>query len=145
MNPCDDPGLVQYICRRDTFRPRTRHAARWLNPHSDYALASAYEPRTEEAWQQAHEDGFSFAAVVEAGQIVAMAAVWRCAETIWALAQVSTRDPGRRGKGLAQSVCSFVTKYIIETGHVARLTTSVDNAPMRRAAERIGYQREGFE
>lgn len=138
---------IHYTCSPDSFRPRTRHAVRWLNPYTDYELASAYwdlrpdNHLSRETWLEAHEMGYSYAAVVEEGKIIATAAVWRYSEEAWELAAVSTLDPASRRKGYAKSVCSFVTKYILETHHVATVSAGADNIAMQRTAESIGYRR----
>jgi hypothetical protein len=141
------PRSVFYACRTETFRPRTRHAVRWLNPHSDYALARAYwnlKPGNDlslEHWQEAHDLGFSYAAVVENEQIISLAAVLRYSDAAWELAAVSTNNPANRLRGYAKSTCSFVTKYILGTRRTATVGTGLDNTAMQRTAESIGYQK----
>ena len=64
------PKKLYYACTSDTFRPRTRYAVRWLNPYEDYDLARAYwnlkpdNDLSREHWLEAHQMGYSYAAVV---------------------------------------------------------------------------------
>ncbi len=149
----DLPRRVFYACTTENFRPRTRHKVRWLNPHKDYPLARAYwltggsGDLSEENWQEAHNLGYSYAAVVDGedqqARILSIAAVLRYSEAAWELAAVSTNDPELRRKGYSTSVCSFVTQYILGTGRIATVSTGITNEAMQKTAEKIGFLRVG--
>lgn len=140
-----------YACTEETFRPRTRHAVRWLNPHTDYDLARAYwnlkpgNDLTVQTWLGAHDMGYSYAAVVEeensVPRIVSTAAAWRFSGAAWELSAVSTLAEEYRQKGCATSVSSFVTSYILGAGRIATCSTSAANTAMQKTAEGIGYLR----
>jgi acetyl esterase/lipase len=140
------PQSVYYACTEATFRPRTRHAVRWLNPHSDYILARDYwgllpgNDLSHSTWMEAHDLGYSYAGVLHEERLVSVAAVWRYSAVAWELAAVSTVDPAHRQHGNARSTCSFITNYILGTGRVATVQTHADNHPMRRTAESIGFR-----
>lgn len=150
------PQLAYYALTKNTFRPRSRHAVRWLSPHQDYPLARDYwltcpsagqDILTQDDWQQAHELGTSYAAVTsgegEHERILSIAAVVRYSEVAWEVGDVSTADPAFRRQGLGTSACSFVAQYILGSGRIATLTTSLDNRPLHQTAEKIGFVRVG--
>ncbi len=133
---------VYYVCTRATFRPAPPQPACWLDCASDYSLVrdfwSAYAALTPEVWAEAHVQGYTYAAVIEDSAIVALAAAWRYSDEAWELAAVSV-DPAHRRRGYGRAVCSFVTAHILEAGRRATCTTGIDNTPMRKTAESIGF------
>jgi len=54
-------------------------------------------------------------------------------------------EPADRGKGVGSDAVATVTRYLFEDegAHRVQVSTAVDNAGMRRAAERAGYRYEG--
>jgi RimJ/RimL family protein N-acetyltransferase len=54
-------------------------------------------------------------------------------------------DPAERGSGIGSSALALVVGHLFEQegAHRVQLTTDVDNAAMRRAAERVGFVLEG--
>lgn len=140
------PEMAFYACTPDSFRPKTRHAVRWLSPYEDYELAKAYwnfaqgRDLSRQSWLDAHDKGFSYAAVVEEERIVSLAAVFRSSDAVWELSEICTNDPANRCKGYATSACSFVTKYILDTGHIATISTKVGDQALGRLVEKIGFR-----
>jgi predicted GNAT family acetyltransferase len=106
-----------------------------------FPLVQEFWPeQTPEGWQEAREEGFQYCAVIEHGQLQAMAAVWRYSEATWEVASVYTR-PEARGHGYAQAVVSFVTAAILNAGKRATCSAASDNPAMQRVAESVGFQR----
>ena len=137
-----DTRHINHECTGQTFRPRLDYPVRWLDVEQDYELARAYWtlPLTREDWRQFREDGYEYAAVVEEGRIVSLAAAWRYSDSAWEVAAVST-VPAARRKGYARTVVSFVTAYILASGRKATCLTLRDNLPMQRTAESVGFYR----
>jgi RimJ/RimL family protein N-acetyltransferase len=54
-------------------------------------------------------------------------------------------DGGDRGQGLGAEAVAAITRHLFddEGAHRVQLTTDVQNAPMRRVAERLGFTFEG--
>lgn len=95
-------------------------------------------PLTEEEWSSFERDGYTYCATAEGKMILAIAAVWRCSDSAWEVAAVSTRE-GFRQRGLAKSVVSFATRHILEAGKLATCTTGEENLAMRKTVEAVGY------
>jgi RimJ/RimL family protein N-acetyltransferase len=135
---------VKYECTHHTFHPDMRYPVRWLDWEPDYPLAQAIWPETlpltRAVWLEARDAGYRYCAVIEHGQIQAMAAVWRYSDAAWEVAAVRTRPDARR-QGYAKSVVSFVTACILDAGKRATCTTRWDNEAMQRTAESVGFQR----
>jgi GNAT superfamily N-acetyltransferase len=132
---------IEYECTPMSFQPLQRHPVRWLEWEQDYPMVQAVWPeQTPEGWQEAREEGFQYCAVIESGQLQAIAAVWRYSEAAWEVASVYTR-PEARLRGYAQAVVSFVTAEILKAGKRATCSAGFDNQFMQRVAERVGFQR----
>lgn len=54
-------------------------------------------------------------------------------------------DPADRGVGIGRTALGLLVRHLFEEEHAHRiqLTTDVDNAPMRRVADRLGFTLEG--
>ena len=143
MTELSDPQYISYECTRQTFRPVMIYPVRWLDWEEDYLLVQEFWPsQTPNGWYHARQEGFQYCAVIEHGQIRALAAVWRYSDTTWEVASVYTQ-PGVRGKGYAKAVVSFVTAYILEMDKRATCNTSRDNRAMQRVAESVGFRQFG--
>jgi GNAT superfamily N-acetyltransferase len=133
---------VYYTCTLDTFRGMSTKPVRWLDYESDYALVrdywSAYSFLSPETWSEARAASYTYAAIIEDDAIVALAAAWRYSEEAWELAAVLVEQEHRQ-LGYGRTVCSFVTDFILKAGKRATCTTAIDNIPMRKTAECIGY------
>ena len=133
--------FVTYQCTRMSFQPLQRHPVRWLEWEHVYHLVEVFWPeQTPEGWREAHEEGYQYCGVIEAGQLQAIAAVWRYSEEAWEVASVHTRPEVRR-RGYAQTMVSFVTAEILRAGKRATCSTSSDNRAMQKVAESLGFQR----
>lgn len=132
---------ITYECTRPNFPSSPRHPVRWLEWEQDYPLVQVFwTEQTPVGWQQAREEGFQYCAVIEYGQIQAMAAIWRYSEAAWEVASVYTQPEARR-RGYAQAVVAFVTIAILRAGKRATCSTAYDNRAMQRVAESVGFQR----
>jgi predicted GNAT family acetyltransferase len=135
---------IAYRCDIDSFQPAQRHEVRWLDAprtdgDGDFELLAEFERhRGQTLSLDDVRTGFTYAAVVQDGSIVARAARWSYSDESWELAAVFTVER-RRGEGLARSVCSFVTAFILAAGKVATCHTPESNIGMRRVAESLGY------
>jgi predicted GNAT family acetyltransferase len=138
---------IAYRCDIDSFKPDQRHEVRWLDALSDvdgdFDLLAEFERHrgqtfSREDLRTVTDQGFTYAAVVQDGAIMARAARWDYSDESWELAAVFTLER-RRGEGLARSVCTFVTGFILAAGKVATCHTPESNTGMRRVAESLGY------
>ncbi|MHB1355676.1 MAG: GNAT family N-acetyltransferase [Anaerolineae bacterium] len=132
---------VDYACTRETFLPALPFPARWLDREGDSALLRAYwkdDTILPEFLTEARNAGYTYTAIIETGEIIALAAVWRYSEESWELAAVSV-DVDHRQRGYGGAICSFVTAYILDADKLATCNTRVDNTPMRQTAESIGF------
>lgn len=140
------PRYARFICREATARTVSGTACAWLDIPRDVALlneywrASGHPGMPTDEWEQIARDGYRYAAIVESGKIVAIAAAWKRSEDEWELAAVSTRE-GYRRQGCGTAVCAFVTDHILAEGRHATCTTRRDNAAMITTARKLGYER----
>ena len=136
-----DTQYIEYECTPMSFQPLQRHPVRWLEWEQDYPMVQVFWPeQTPQGWQEAREEGFQYCAVIEHGQLQAIAAVWRYSEAAWEVASVYTRPEARR-RGYAQAVVTFVTSAILGAGKRATCSAGSDNLAMQRVAESVGFQR----
>ena len=136
---------TKLICDRATFLATECSSARWLDWDADFEMARQYWsaipcPLERTDWEQARDAGYRYCAVLQDKQIVALAAEYRFSDAAWMLAAVSTAKAHRR-RGYGKKVCSFVTAHILESVRLATCETRVDNVPMIRTAESIGFRR----
>ncbi|MBT5532759.1 hypothetical protein HOK31_06825 [Candidatus Poribacteria bacterium] len=135
--------FARFICRKGDLRPLPTDACRWLDIPDDIALLSEYAahcghaPMTRSECEQIARDGFTYAAVVQDGVIVSMAA-WQRSASAWELAAVSTRT-GHRRQGYGAAVCAFMTDEILAKGRQATCTTRRDSVAMIATARELGY------
>jgi RimJ/RimL family protein N-acetyltransferase len=136
-----DQQYVTYECTPPNFQPLLHHPVRWLEWEQDYPLVQVFWPvQTPGGWQEAREQGFRYCAVIEHGQIQAIAAVWRYSEPAWEVASVYTRPEARR-RGYAQAVVCFATAAILGARKRATCSTAYHNRAMQAVAESVGFQR----
>jgi GNAT superfamily N-acetyltransferase len=134
------PAHVNLECVPETFRPDAGHAVRWLDAEADYPLARDFWfiPISREDWLGFRAEGYGYAAAVEGGRIVSLAAVWRYSDAAWEAAGVATRPDARR-RGYGRAAVSFVTAAILGAGRRATCLTAADNVAMQRTAQSVGY------
>jgi RimJ/RimL family protein N-acetyltransferase len=136
--------LISLACTLETYRPYDDERVRWLDWERDLALARGLWaddlPLTRQAWEKARTLGYRYCALIECGQAVARAGVWRCSERAWEAVAVRT-VPAFRRRGHGQAVVSYVTRSILQAGRLAMCTTAADNEAMLRTAESVGYRR----
>jgi RimJ/RimL family protein N-acetyltransferase len=136
---------LSYVCTRDSFLPVSAEGVRWLAPKADYyryeqmLLTRGVEPPEYGAWLEWHEQGYGFAAYVQRGTVLSVAAVLRQPEGDWQLAGVRTLD-AHAGHGYATAVSSFVTNYIVHERGAAACELADEDAAMRHILEKLGYR-----
>jgi RimJ/RimL family protein N-acetyltransferase len=135
--------MIYFICAREDFVPMPTPGVRWLDKVAEYELARRYWEGFGQdlsccTWDKAHEFGYSYAALIEDGQIVSSAGVWRFSEAVWEVSAVSTWSAFRR-LGYSRRVVTFVTAYILQEGRLPALSTLDDNHAMTATALRVGF------
>ncbi len=135
-----EPKYVNLECVRETFRRDDSFSVRWLDWAEDYGLARDFWfiPISREDWLGFRDEGYEYAAALDGGGIVSLAAVWRYSEPAWEAAGVATR-PDARQRGHGRAVVSFVTAAILAAGRRATCLTAADNLAMQRTAQSVGY------
>ena len=137
---------ARFICREWHGSAPSDGACRWLDIPHDIPLlnerwrAAGGAGLPDAEWEQIARDGYQYAAIVQDGVIVAIAAAWKRSAGEWELAAVSTRE-GYRRQGHAAKVCAFVTAYILGEGRHATCTTRLDNRGMIATALKLRYER----
>jgi RimJ/RimL family protein N-acetyltransferase len=151
----DEPAVLRG--RRVTLRPyrseevdlveagfRVKDAARWLPlgppPRSELR-------RRVEAGGRFVDGRIDLALEAEGrlvGEVDARRPRWCLPPGVFELG-VSVFDPADRGRGFGSEAVALLTEHLFESGeaHRVELTTDVDNAAMRTAAERLGFVAEG--
>jgi RimJ/RimL family protein N-acetyltransferase len=151
----ENEKIVALICTPETFTPVGHEEVRWLDQDEDLGLYQQSsrdrqaDPLSPEGsvgvpersdWEEWHDQGYRYCALIQDGMILARAASWTYSETAWELAAVWTHED-HRGRGYAKAVCSFVTAHIL--AGPGRATCHTSNPAMIRVAESLGYQRAG--
>ena len=136
--------MVLFACTRDTFIPVDTTRVRWLIKDVDYELARDYwrkrhSPLSYKDWATAHTVGYQYAAILDQGQVISCAGVWRFSEPAWEVAAVSTLEPYRH-KGHGKQVVAYVTAHILEANRLATCSTGNENTAMIATAKSVGFQ-----
>lgn len=121
------------------------HRVRWLGwGEADFMELRLFWPTdlplTQAILDEARVDGYQYCIGSVGAMPAGCGAVWRYSDTAWEVAGIQTL-PAYRGQGVAKSVVSFITSYILVNGRQATLTTAVDNIPMQKVAEAVGFVR----
>lgn len=87
-------------------------------------------------------------AVVEEGRTVGSAQARRCERTMFpGIFEIGLNvfSPDDRGRGVGRRTVALMATYLFDERGARRvqLTTDLDNAAMRRVAERLGFSHEG--
>jgi RimJ/RimL family protein N-acetyltransferase len=137
-----EAALVSLICTSTTYRASDTSGVRWLDRDADYELVRAMWPSEipllRGDWEEAHDAGYRYCALLEEDRIVSIAAEWRYSDNAWETAAVRTLASCRR-QGYGKRVVAFVTAHILTSGRVATCHTASDNVAMIRAALSVGY------
>jgi hypothetical protein len=138
---------LTYLCTRESFKPAPVTGVRWLAPQADFyryeqmLLTRGVDPPTYDSWLEWHTQGYGFAAYVQQGTVLSVAAVLRQPEGDWQLAGVRTLD-AHTGKGYATAVSSFITQYIVTERGRAACELADQDAAMLHILVKLGYTRD---
>ncbi|HEY3289962.1 MAG TPA: GNAT family N-acetyltransferase [Anaerolineae bacterium] len=135
--------MVHLTCLLDTLTPIDCSAVRWLDRDVDFDLArelwaALQQELTYADWVEAHNLKYTYAAIVEYGKVISLAAEWRYFESAWEVAAVVTRE-GYRRRGYSKRVVAFVTAHILQNGRRPTCTTRDDNTAMLATAKSVGF------
>lgn len=136
--------MITLTCDRSSFEPTDFSNVRWLDWDADFERAQRfwppYAPLSRQIWDQARRDGYRYCAIIEGGEIAAIATEYRFSDEAWMVAAVRTGALFRR-RGYGKSVVSFVAAHILAAGRLATCVTRDDNIAMIRTAESVGFRR----
>lgn len=140
---------IDYINKLKIFYPNAKAEIRWIKLPEDlysiYLFSKDRKPdlvfdenESYELFQKWYENGCIYCAMFINGKIVATAAVEKYSDTKWETSDVRVMS-SERGKGYAKQICFFVTKFILENGHIATCRTEEDNIPMQKVIQSLRF------
>jgi RimJ/RimL family protein N-acetyltransferase len=140
---------IDNIDKLKKFYLQEESTIKWLNLQKD--LYSVYlfskdrkpdiifdEKELFETFQKWSANGCIYCAIFADERIVGMAAVEKYSEDKWETADVRVIR-SERNKGYAKQICYFVTKFILDSGHIATCRTEEDNIPMQKVIHALGF------
>lgn len=136
--------MLYACCTAETFTPFELTGCQWLQRDSDFKIAEWYwqqlnSPLKHETWITAYKYGYQYAVILDQGKPICCAGVWRYSGKSWDVCAVSTL-PQYRQRGYSKRIVSFITTYILESGHIATVRTSETNIAMITTAKKVGFQ-----
>ena len=135
--------MVHLCVTGELSQPANVWPVRWI-AEDDYEAFSkpwsnGVQGWTLEEWRQLQDEGYSYCGVFENGVLCSVAGVWKRACDVWEVIAVDTREEYRR-QGMAKSVVSFVTEYILQHVKVASYTCRENNIASIGTAQNVGFR-----
>jgi RimJ/RimL family protein N-acetyltransferase len=119
---------------------------RWLKMPEDYEvfcehLRERYLHRvfSLDDWLKWDKQGTPYCGLFKDGKMVARAAAEKYLDNKWETADVRVWR-SERGKGYANQICYFVTKFILENSKIATCRTEEDNISMKGVINALGFK-----
>lgn len=136
--------MKYFVCTEQNLYPVPVNEVSWLDREKDYERAKTYWAKHGlelpfSMWQEAHESGYQYAAIIDNEEIVSCAAVWRFSDDAWEVSAVTTLEAYRR-QGYSKKIVSFITRFILDGGRTATTSTQDDNIAMIATAKSVGFQ-----
>jgi len=135
---------MMHLCvTKELFNPANIWLVRWINEDNYEAFSKPWgkgvQGWTLEEWRRLQKEGYSYCGVLLNGNICSIAGVWKRACDVWEVIAVGTKEKYRR-QGMAKSVVSFITEYILQHVNVASYTSRESNIASIRTAQSVGFR-----
>lgn len=141
--------VVKFICTKDDFDKVYDESVTKFDAFENYDMLNEFFGKHDRKLMEekcSYFDGYDFQAwddyvIIENGEIIARAGIWKMNDECWEVAGVST-VPEYRKKGYGERVVRSCIALILKEGKVATCTTKKTNIPMINTALKAGFKIE---
>lgn len=139
--------VVKFICTKDDFEGMADVRVELFDAFENYDMLNEFFGKHDKKLMEdknTYFDGYDFESwddyvIIENGEIIARAGIWKMNDSEWEVAGVSTL-PEYRKKGYGETVVRSCIAKILESGKVATCTTKTTNTPMINTALKAGFK-----
>ncbi len=141
--------VVKFICAKEDFKGEADERVQLFDAFENYDMLNEFFGKHDKKLMEDKDtyfDGYDFASwddyvIIENGEIIARAGIWKMNDECWEVAGVSTL-PKYRKKGYGEAVVRSLIAKILESGKVATCTTKTTNKPVINTALKAGFRIE---
>lgn len=139
--------VVKFVCTKEDFRGEADDKVQLFDAFENYDMLNEFFGKHDKKLMEdknTYFDGYDFKTwedyvIIENGEIITRAGIWKMNDTYWEVAGVSTL-PEHRKKGYGERVVRSCIAKILEEGKVATCTTKITNTPMINTAVKAGFK-----
>lgn len=139
--------VVKFICKKEDFCGEADVRVEKFDSFENYDMLNEFFGKHDKKLMEekrSYFDGYDFEAwddyvIIENGEIIARAGIWKMNDTEWEVAGVSTL-PEFRKRGYGEAVVRSCIEKILESGKVATCTTKTTNTAMINTALKAGFK-----
>lgn len=139
--------VVKFVCTKEDFKGMADERVQLFDAFENYDMLNEFFGKHDKKLMEdkaTYFDGYDFKAwddyvIIEQGEIIARAGIWKMNEKEWEVAGVSSL-PEYRKKGYGEAVVRSCIAKILEEGRVATCTTKTTNTPMINTAIKSGFR-----
>lgn len=143
----DKMDVVKFICTKDMFSGNADERVVRFDAFENYDMLNEFFGKHDKKLMEdkaTYFDGYDFEAwddyvIIENGEIIARAGIWKVNDKCWEVAGVSTLPEYRRN-GYGEAVVRSVIGKILKEGKIATCTTKTTNTPMINTALKAGFK-----
>lgn len=139
--------VVKFVCEKDYFKGKADMRVQVFDAFENYDMLNEFFGKHDKKLMEdkaTYFDGYDFNAwddyvIIENGEIISRAGIWKMNDTEWEVAGVSTL-PEYRKQGYGEAVVKSLIAKILECGKVATCTTKNTNIAMINTAVKAGFK-----
>ncbi|MBQ8540308.1 MAG: GNAT family N-acetyltransferase [Clostridia bacterium] len=139
--------VVKFVCTKDDFKGEADVRVQLFDAFKNYDLLNEFFGKHDKKLMEdkaTYFDGYDFQAwndyvIIENGEIISRAGIWKVNGTEWEVAGVSTL-PEYRKQGYGEAVVQSCIAKILESGKTATCTTKTTNTAMINTALKAGFK-----
>lgn len=140
--------VVKFICTKNDFKGITDDRVEKFDAFENYDMLNEFFGKHDKKLMEKKDtyfDGYDFEAwedyvIIENGEIVSRAGIWKVNDECWEVAGVSTL-PEYRKRGYGEAVVRSCIAKITDSGKTATCTTKITNIPMINTALKAGFKK----
>ena len=139
--------VVKFICAKDDFTGMADMRVELFDAFENYDMLNEFFGKHDKNLMEdknIYFEGYDFKAwddyvIIEQGEIISRAGIWKVNNTHWEVAGVSTLPEYRR-QGYGEAVVRSCIAKILESGKIATCTTKTTNIAMINTALKAGFR-----
>lgn len=139
--------VIKFVCTKDDFKGKADERVAWFDAFENYDMLNEFFGKHDKKLMESKEayfEDFDFTewddyVIIENGEIIARAGIWKVNDTEWEVAGVSTL-PKYRKQGYGEAVVRSCIAKILDEGKIATCTTKTTNTAMINTALKAGFK-----